>query len=134
MLPASTNGGGMCNNMVPDVCNTPAPNGTVPIPYPNIAQCTMATKTATKVMISQRPVIHKMSEIPLSSGDEAGTAGGVASGKFIDKATFTTGSTKVMIEGQQIIYHSAPTLHNGTSSNTTGNQSAPSQTNVLVSP
>lgn len=134
MFPASTNGGGVCTNTVPDVCNTPSPGGPVPVPYPNIGQCSMAVKTATKVMFSQRPVIHKMSEIPMSSGDEAGTAGGVVSGVFIQKVTYSMGSVKVMIEGQQCIYATAVTMHNGTSANTAGLQSAPSQTNVLVSP
>jgi hypothetical protein len=134
MLPASTNAAGTCTNLVPDVCKTPSPGGPVPIPYPNVAQCSLAIKTAVKVLFGNRPVIHKMSEIPLSSGDEAGSAGGVMSGTFINKMTYTMGSTKVLIEGQQCEYHSAPTLHNGASFNTNGTQAAPSQTNVLVAP
>ncbi len=134
MLPASTNGGGTCNNTAPDVCKTPSPGGPVPIPYPNIAQCTMAVNTAVNVMFSQRPVIHKMSEIPLSSGDEAGTAGGVKSGVFIQKATFTVGASKVTVEGQQVVLQSANTAHNGASFNIPGVQTAPSQTNVMVMP
>lgn len=102
MLPASTNGGGTCFNTAPDVCNTPSPAGPVPVPYPNLSQAAMAVGTAVSVMFSQRPVIHKMSEIPISSGDEAGTAGGVVSGVFIQKTTFAIGSTKVMIEGQGV--------------------------------
>lgn len=133
MLPASTNGGGTCSNTAPDVCKTPSPAGPVPIPYPNLSQAAMAVGTAVSVMFSQRPVIHKMSEIPISSGDEAGTAGGVVSGVFIQKTTFAMGSTKVMIEGQACVYHTANTLHNGASFNIPGTQTAPSQTNVMVS-
>ncbi|MEQ9406788.1 MAG: DUF4150 domain-containing protein [Fuerstiella sp.] len=134
MLPASTNAAGTCNNSAPDVCNTPSPAGPVPVPYPNIAQCAMAINTAVNVMFTKRPVIHKMSEIPLSSGDEAGTAGGVKSGVFIQKATFTMGASKVMVEGQAVVYQSANTAHNGASFNIPGVQSAPSQTNVMVNP
>lgn len=134
MLPASTNGGGACNNTPPDVCNTPSPNGPVPIPYPNIAQCPMAINTAISVMFSQRPVIHKMSEIPLSSGDEAGTAGGVKSGVFIQKTTFLMGASKVFVEGQPVVLHSANTAHNGANFNIPGVQAAPSQVKVLVMP
>jgi hypothetical protein len=96
--------------------------------------CNLAVKTALKVMFGNRPVIHKMSEIPLSSGDEAGTAGGVKSGTFMDKMTYMQGSSKVMIEGQPCAYHTAPTLHNGASFNINGLQSAPSQVQVLVAP
>lgn len=124
----------MCSNTAPDVCKTPTPGGPVPIPYPNIAQCPMAVKTALKVMFSQRPVIHKMSEIPMSSGDEAGTAGGVKSGVFIGPMTYMMGSTKVMIEGQPCVFQTATTLHNGTSFNIPGVQAGPSQTNVMVAP
>ena len=134
MLPASTSGGGMCTNTAPDVCKTPSPAGPVPIPYPNIAQNAMAVKTALKVMISHRPVVHKMSEIPMSSGDEAGTAGGVKSSVFIQKTTFAMGSTKVMIEGQQCVHQTASTFHNGANFNIPGLQTAPSQTNVMVMP
>ena len=134
MLPASTNGGGICTNTAPDVCKTPTPAGPVPVPYPNIAKCSMAIKTATKVMFSNRPVIHKMSEIPMSSGDEAGVAGGVKSGTFIDKVTWIKGSSKVQIEGQQCVYLTANTAHNGANSNIVGLQAAPGQLNVMVSP
>ncbi len=132
MFPASTNASGMCAATVPDVCNTPSPAGPVPIPYPNMGQCTMATKTATKVTFCQRPVIHKMSEISMSSGDEAGVSGGVKSGTFIQKVTFMKGATKVKIEGQQCVYQTCTTMQNGTSSNTSGLQTSPSQSKVMV--
>jgi hypothetical protein len=135
MLPASTNAGGMGTANVPDVCKTPTPGGPVPMPYPNVAQCTMAVKTAIKVMFTNRPVLHVMSEVPMSSGDEAGSAGGgVKSNTFIDKMTYVRGSSKVQIEGQPVVFLTANTMHNGANANITGLHAAPSQTNVMVSP
>jgi len=134
MLPASTNAAGTCTNSAPDVCKTPSNAGPVPIPYPNLGQCATAVGTAVKVLFSQRPVIHKMSEIPLSSADEAGTVGGVKSGVNMNKITFTLGSSKVLIEGQQCVYQTASTAHNGANFNIPGVQSVLSQSNVVVSP
>lgn len=59
----------------PDVLQTPAGPTTVPVPYPNIAQLSDATGTATTVNAGGKAVIVKGSEISSSSGDEAGTAG-----------------------------------------------------------
>lgn len=134
MLPASTNGGGQCVATAPDVCKTPTPAGPVPTPYPNIAQVNQATNTATKVKFTGRPVVHKMSEIPMSSGDEAGTVGGIVSGVNMNKVIYKIGSSKVKVEGQQCEFHTALTGHNGANSNIVGMQAAPSQVKVLVSP
>ncbi|HEY4248308.1 MAG TPA: DUF4150 domain-containing protein [Lacunisphaera sp.] len=134
-LPASTKGGGMCQGM-PDVCKTPAPPAPpVPIPYPNIGQMTMAVKTALKVKIVGMPVVIEMSEIPMSQGDEAGVAGGVVSGKNMDKIVVKKGSMKVQVEGKGCAYLTCMTAHNGANANMpAGAQIAPSQAKVLVSP
>lgn len=133
MLPASTNGGGQCVASVPDVCKTPTPGGPVPIPYPNIGMATQAIKTSTKVKFAGRPVLHKMSEMPMSTGDEAGTAGGVVSSMNMNKVIYQKGSSKVRIEGKDCEHLSAPTGQNGMNANTMGMQIAPSQTKVMVS-
>ena len=134
MLQASTMAAGTCTNSAPDVCKTPSNAGPVPIPYPNLGQCAAAVSTAVNVMFTQSPVIHKLSEIPLSSGDEAGTAGGVKSSMNMNKITFTLGSSKILIEGQQCVYYSASSGQNGANFNIPGVQTAPSQSNVTVSP
>jgi hypothetical protein len=134
VLPASTTGGGQCFAF-PDVCNTPAPPGPpVPIPYPNIGMVMQATNTATKVKMCQKPVVTKKSEMSMSQGDEAGVAGGVVSGRNMDKVAYRKGSSKVKVEGQECEFLSAMTGQNGSNANMpAGNQIAPSQTKVLVS-
>ena len=131
-MPASTSGGGQCFAM-PDVCKTPTPAGPVPIPYPNMGNVAQATKTSTKVKFVNKEVVLENSEIPMSQGDEAGTAGGVVSGRNMDKIVFKKGSSKVQIEGKGCVYLTAMTGHNGSNANMpAGNQIAPSQTKVLV--
>ena len=96
----------------------------------NVAQ---ATKTSTKVKFVNKEVVLENSEIPMSQGDEAGTAGGVVSGRNMDKIVFKKGSSKVQIEGKGCVYLTAMTGHNGSNANMpAGNQIAPSQTKVLV--
>jgi hypothetical protein len=105
MLPAMNNGGGQCM-IFPDVCKTPTPGGPVPIPYPNIAMLNQASggTTAQKVKIKGKKAITTKTEITMSSGDEAGTAGGgVISNKFKGSAKFKKGSSTVKIEGNQAI-------------------------------
>jgi hypothetical protein len=134
-LPASSIGGGMCQGM-PDVCNTPAPPAPpVPIPYPNLGQLPTAVKVSTKVKIVAMPAVIEMAEIPLSQGDEAGVSGGVVSGRNMDKIVFKKGSMKVQIEGKGCAYLTCLTSHNGANANMpAGQQIAPSQAKVLVSP
>ena len=134
MLPASTKGGGQCFAM-PDVCKTPTPGGPVPIPYPNIGMVNQAKKTAKKVKFCGKEVVTKKSEISRSSGDEAGTAGGVVSSKNMDKITYKKASSKVKAQGQAVCHLTSTTGHNGSNANMpAGAQVAPSQTKVLVAP
>ena len=58
----------------PDVEKTPSPEGSVPIPYPNIGQSSDTAKGSKKVK-SNLP-FAKSDQLKISSGDEAGTAGG----------------------------------------------------------
>ena len=79
MMPASTNGGGNCMTTGPtDVCKTPTPGGPVPMPYPNIAQNTQVqgSSASKKVKILNKKCVVVGTNISMSSGDEAGSAGG----------------------------------------------------------
>lgn len=87
----------------PDVCKTPAPPGSpIPIPYPNIAQLADATKITDesnkKLLVGPAGlhVLLKDSEISTSSGDEAGSVGGVTSGKIKGKCVITQASSSVV--------------------------------------
>jgi len=140
IMPASTNGGGQCA-CFPDVCKTPAPPAPspVPIPYPNMAMCTQAKggTCSKKVKISNKKTIVVGTEISMSSGDEAGCAGGgVKSSKFKGPAKYKMGSSKVKAEGKKIAHAASMVEHNGSGNSNmpAGAQVAPSQTKVKVMP
>ena len=139
IFPASTTAGGNCMGM-PDVCNTPAPPppvgpGQVPIPYPNNGMLIQATNVSTKVKFVSKEAVTTKSKIPKSMGDEAGTLGGLVSGKNMDEVQFKMGSNTVKVEGQPCVYLTSMTSHNGTNANMpAGAQIAPSQTKVIVAP
>ena len=131
---ASTKQDGQCLG-TPDTCNTPSPGGPVPVPYPNLAMCNQAKSdtVSEKVKIVCKKVLTKQSVISQTSGDEAGTSGGVVSGSNMDQAQYSTYSSKVYIEGQQIVYLGCTTRHNGNNANCpAGSQISPSQSKVMI--
>lgn len=105
----------------PDVCKTPTPGGPVPIPYPNIAFSKDLAKGTKSVKVDGVPVAIKPSEFAISTGDEAGTAGGgVISSKIKGKAKFITYSFDVKFEGQNVARQLDTMTMNGDSPNTIG--------------
>ena len=137
MFGISTKQGGMCNTTGPlDICNTPAPPAPpVPTPYPNIASCNQADPgTCTqKVKIVGAPAMTKDTQIPMSSGDEAGSVGGVVSGMIKGPCLYKRSSQKVKLEGSPAVFQLCNTTHNGSSPNAAmGMQAAPSQSKVTV--
>jgi hypothetical protein len=105
-----------------------------PIPYPNIASCGQASGTADKVKICGSSCITTASEIPVSSGDEPGVAGGMVSNVFKGPCSFPMGSGKVKAEGNAVVCLTKMTKHNGKTANTVGMQCVPCQVKVLVGP
>ena len=71
--PITTAAGGICFAF-PDVCNTPIGVGTVPIPYPNVGQLSEAESVSDTVNAGGNPVVRDNSNIPTTTGDEAGSA------------------------------------------------------------
>jgi uncharacterized Zn-binding protein involved in type VI secretion len=127
---AVTKKAGQCMGM-PDVCKTPAPPAPpVPIPYPNIAMPMMGNPATTKVFICGMPALTKASKITLSSGDEAGVAGGVVSGKNMGPAEFVMSSLAVKLEGNPAVRLGDTTKHND--GNIVGAVLAPSQSVVMI--
>ena len=124
--------GGTCMSTPPDVCKTPTPAGPTPIPYVNIFQCNMVTPNTacSKVFIAGALALNVKSQAAISSGDEPGTAGGVASSKFIGKGEFIKGSAKVTLEGKAAVSQGATTKHN--EGNTTGMCSMAAQSKVQI--
>lgn len=87
----------------PDVCLTPAPPAPpVPTPYPNVAQLSQAAPVsdaggrALKVGPAGDYVLLLGSEVAQSSGDEAGSVGGVKSGMIKGKCTVVQASRSVL--------------------------------------
>ena len=97
----------------PDVCKTPSPAGPIPIPYPNIAKSSDTAKGTKKVKCDGNPVCVKDSNFSMSTGDEAGSAGGgVASNKMKGKAEFVNFSFDVKFEGKNVARAFDLMLHN----------------------
>ena len=97
----------------PDVCKTPSPAGPIPIPYPNIAKSSDTASGTTKVKCDGNPVCVKDSNFSMSTGDEAGSAGGgVVSNKIKGKAEFVNFSFDVKFEGKNVARAFDLMLHN----------------------
>ena len=86
----------------PDVCKTPSPAGPIPIPYPNVATSSDTADGSSTVKMDGNPIMLKGSNFKTSSGDEAGSAGGVASSCTKGKAEFTNYSFDVKVEGKNV--------------------------------
>jgi hypothetical protein len=96
----------------PDVCKTPSPAGPVPIPYPNVAMSSDSAQTSKQVKCDGNPICLQDSNFSVSTGDEAGSAGGVASGKIKGKAEFVLYSFDVKVEGKGVARALDIMLHN----------------------
>jgi hypothetical protein len=98
---------------MPDPCLTPAPPAPpVPVPYPNIAMSSDADQCAKSVTVDDNPMCHADSNFKRSTGDEAGTNMGVASGKNMGKAEFVNYSFDVKVEGKNVPRALDLMLHN----------------------
>ena len=97
----------------PDVCKTPSPAGPIPIPYPNIAQSSDTDKGTSTIKCDGNPVCVKDSNFKMSTGDEAGSAGGgVVSNKIKGKAEFINFSFDVKFDGKNVARALDMMLHN----------------------
>jgi hypothetical protein len=104
--------GGM-TSAFPDVCKTPSPAGPVPIPYPNIAKSSDTADGTSTVLCDGNSTCVKDSNFRISTGDEAGTAGGgVVSNKIKGKAEFVNFSFDVSFEGKGVARAMDLMLHN----------------------
>lgn len=116
----------------PDVCLTPAPPAPspVPVPYPNVATGATAVGFVPTVLLAFAPAHNLMTSIPLTNGDNAGVALGVASGTVMGPSRHLTGATTVLFKGAPATRLTSTTLQNST--NCPGARVAPSQTKVLI--
>ena len=113
----------------PDVCLTPTP-APVPIPYPNIAAGPMGVPAAYNVLFGGTPAHNMATSVPLSNGDNAGVALGVASGLVMGPQRHVTAAFTVLAGGIPATRLTSMTIQNST--NAPGAKIVPSVTNVLV--
>lgn len=125
MLPASNKGVGM-NIGFPDVCNTIVGPATVPIPYPNFAMNAQAAPFSPIVKLTMMPALNMASKIPMTSGDEAGTAHPMVK----QMGAYTMGNPVVYVEKLPAINLLCPTTGNNMN-NPLGAVLVPSVTNVF---
>ena len=84
------------------MCKTPSPAGPIPIPYPNIAKSADTDKGSSSVKIDGNPIMLPGSVYSTSTGDEAGSAGGVISSVTKGNAEFVNYSFDVQVEGKNV--------------------------------
>jgi uncharacterized Zn-binding protein involved in type VI secretion len=108
----SHQGSGASSTVATDVCKTPTGGGPVPIPYSNTARSSDLVEGSKTVRINGKSVAIKGCSYSVSTGDEAGSAGGVASGKTKGKAQFSMYSFDVKIEGKNVCRHGDLMTHN----------------------
>ena len=114
----------------PDVCLTPAVPAPVPIPYPNIAMGPTAIPSQFNTLILGAPVHNMGTTIPLTNGDNAGVATGVASGTVMGPSRHVLGSFTVLVGGMPTTRLTSMTIQNST--NVPGVRLVPSQVRVLI--
>ena len=106
-------GSGGMNMVFPDVCKTPTPGGPVPIPYPNIGKSSDTSKGPKKVMTDGKMPMVKGAKYSMTSGDEAGSAGGgVMSSKFKGETEFMLYSMDVKYENKNVCRMGDSLFHN----------------------
>jgi Domain of unknown function (DUF4150) len=103
--------GGM-STVFPDVCKTPVPGGVAPIPYANCGTSSNTTGGPTSVTTDGQMPMVKGSTYMMTSGDEAGTAGGVVSNTFKGEAEFMMYSFDVKFEGKNACRLGDPMFQN----------------------
>ena len=105
-------GSGGMSPVFPDVCKTPTPAGPVPIPYPNIGKSSDTSSGPTSVKTDGQMPMTKDANYMMSTGDEAGSAGGVVSSKFKGKCELMLHSFDVKFEGKNVGRLGDPLFHN----------------------
>jgi hypothetical protein len=114
----------------PDVCLTPTPAGPVPTPYPNIAMGPMGVPAAYTTLFMCAPAHNMATTIPMSNGDNAGLATGVASGMVMGPTRHLTGSFTTLLGCMPATRLTSVALQNST--NCPGARLVPSQVKVLL--
>lgn len=113
----------------PDVCLTPTP-APVPIPYPNIALGPMGVPAAYNVLLMGLPAHNVATTVPLTNGDNAGIALGVASGLVMGPSRHVLPAFTCLMGGLPATRLTSVSIQNST--NCPGMRIVPSQVKVIV--
>ena len=105
-------GSGGMSTVFPDVCKTPSPGGPIPIPYPNIGKSADTSGGPSSVKVEGNMPMVKGATYSTSSGDEAGTIGGVVSSTNMGVCEFMMYSFDVKLEGKNVCRLGDPLFHN----------------------
>lgn len=118
----------------PDVCLTPSPAGTVPIPYPDVSMSATSDPVCGNILYECTPTLNQASTGTVSVGDEPGIAGGVVSHDESGEALYTLGCLTIFVDGMPQQRLTSVTGQNamGVLPNASGACIAPSQVTVLT--
>jgi len=105
-------GSGGMSVVFPDVCKTPVGSSIVPIPYPNIGKSSDTVKGPKSVKTDGKMPMVKGAKYSKSTGDEAGSSKGVASGTTKGECEFMMYSFDVKFEGKNVCRLGDPLFHN----------------------
>ena len=105
-------GSGGMSITFPDVCKTPTPAGPIPLPYPNIGKSADTSGGPTTVKVDGNMPMVKGAKYMMTTGDEAGSAGGVMSSSIKGEAEFMMYSFDVKLEGKGACRLGDPLFHN----------------------
>lgn len=105
-------GSGGQSPVFPDVCKTPTPAGPVPIPYPNIGMSSNTSGGPSSVKVDGQMPMAKGAKYNMTSGDEAGSAGGVMSSSIKGEAEFMMYSFDVKMDGKNACRMGDPLFQN----------------------
>ncbi len=105
-------GSGGVSVVFPDVCKTPSPGGPVPIPYPNVGRSSDTTAGPRSVKIEGKMPMVKGAKYRMTTGDEAGSVGGVMSNCIKGVCEFMMYSFDIKIEGKNVCRLGDPLFHN----------------------
>jgi hypothetical protein len=114
----------------PDVCLTPTPAGPVPIPYPNIAMGPTAIPSQFQTFFFLMPAHNLATTTPLTNGDNAGVATGVASGMVMGPSRHILPCVTCLVGGVPATRMTSVTIQNST--NCPGVRLVPSQPKVIL--
>jgi hypothetical protein len=96
----------------PDVCKTPSPAGPIPIPYPNIGKSSDTSDGPKTVKTDGKMPMVKGAKYKMTTGDEAGSAGGVLSSSTKGEAEYMLYSFDVKFEGKNVCRLGDAMFHN----------------------